>query len=846
MATSGSITIVQNLFITYYGRPGDKPGIEYWAGQLDNSNNGMVGVVDSFATSAESNALYENTLSTADRIVALFQNIFNRQPDSGGLIYYTNEVDSGRITIPNLAVNIIYGAQGSDKITLDNKLAAANLFTGNVATKVDGYQGNSATAVARSFLRTISSDTENSSIGQDSLNAWTNTTMVASKAPEKFNQLVQYGVLAQGSIVSDSLTVENIDQRISEMPPLPSSNEFSIFVHPMSDSGLSQSDNISKSKNPTIEVNLKGGFAKEGDVVKIFDSQVLLSEKTITTTDLTVGKVLVSANFTGSDGVKSIEATIVKKDGGAPIQSKKIDYTLDTKSIGIFKTGKALIYDPNFKQYGGGYSLQNDGKILFAGSKILTNSNAGIASSLSLARMNEDGTVDSSFGVNGTVSISFDNVKEIMPMGATPLIDGKTLVSGLAYSSSGKYSVVLAKTNSDGTLDQSFAKDGKLSFDLNGFTSRIVIKQSSDGKIYVTTNSSSYGATTFERVETMQSFNPDGTPNTSFGVNGKLIYKPMQGMEDVTSLAIQGDGKILIGASVTIGGVSKMIVTRMNKDGSMDLSYGNKGMSIIENGGGAFSNLAQLTLLKDSSLIVAGETFNAGSGFDIVMSRLTTDGLLDKTFGDRGYKVIDFDHGGNFVKNVTVDQEGKILVSVHSYDSPGASKTFDMIRLKSDGSIDTSFNFTNDSVNEGSFHFVRPDGKVIVAGLGFGMDKTKGPNYFAAQLNPDGSLDKTFGTFYSQGLFIDVNRNGVADANDVLRFFFSETVGNKTQISQFFETSRIYGAGNTPAKTEWSEGNKVLSVILGQGEQYEAGSNIALTGVQDIAGNAVDMVFNLI
>lgn len=173
MAASAYFNTVQKLYIAYYQRPADPAGLLYWAQRLDAAGGSLVGIINAFATSAESQALYGTiNANTIDAFIdSVYQALFNRAPDAAGKAFYKNGFLNGTFTAGNIALDILNGAQGDDAVAIQNKVTVANRFT----EAVDGrsmsnpdfgtgtafaatYAGNADAQVARNWLKNVTSD----------------------------------------------------------------------------------------------------------------------------------------------------------------------------------------------------------------------------------------------------------------------------------------------------------------------------------------------------------------------------------------------------------------------------------------------------------------------------------------------------------------------------------------------------------------------------------------------------------------------------------------------------------------------------------------------------------------
>jgi len=181
--------------------------------------------------------------------------------------------------------------------------------------------------------------------------------------------------------------------------------------------------------------------------------------------------------------------------------------------------------------------------------------------------------------------------------------------------------------------------------------------------------------------------------------------------------------------------------------GTLDLSFGNNGISLVDFGGSSnhcFSSAIQ----PDQKIVMAGYSFNDTK--DMSFARLNTDGTLDPGFGSGGIITPVFGATDEQMSDVLVQPDGFILAAGYSYD--GDESTMVAVRLTPIGLLDPSF--SNDGMVIIDFGFIedswgeaialQDDGKIIVAGYLYDLvfDLQCG----IARLNPDGSIDNSFGT----------------------------------------------------------------------------------------------------
>ncbi|HJQ27048.1 MAG TPA: delta-60 repeat domain-containing protein [Blastocatellia bacterium] len=245
-----------------------------------------------------------------------------------------------------------------------------------------------------------------------------------------------------------------------------------------------------------------------------------------------------------------------------------------------------------------------------------------------------------------------------------------------------------------------------------------------------------------------------GDLDPTFGNGGKIMTYP----GSVNALAIQPDGKI-IAAGPAGSEISGMAVTRYNPDGSTDLSFGV--------GGKAQAGLAQavataVALQSDGKIVVGG---NAGdlAAQDFALARFNPDGSLDPTFGIGGRVITDFFGYKDTLTALVIQPDGKIAVAGSAFHEP-QKYDFALARYDASGNLDVSFGiggkavtdfFNNDDYDEVAGMALQADGKIVAAGYA---------NYFSrhraavARYTADGSLDPTFGAggktttdFYASG-----------------------------------------------------------------------------------------------
>jgi CSLREA domain-containing protein len=123
---------VLGAYVAYYGRPADHGGLTYWASRMAQEGGSLSSIIQAFGESAEFTDRYGGR-SSQDLVAGIFQQLFGRAPDAAGLAYYTGELSAGRRSLQSIALDVMFGAQGTDATIITQRLAAARHFTTGAA-----------------------------------------------------------------------------------------------------------------------------------------------------------------------------------------------------------------------------------------------------------------------------------------------------------------------------------------------------------------------------------------------------------------------------------------------------------------------------------------------------------------------------------------------------------------------------------------------------------------------------------------------------------------------------------------------------------------------------------------
>jgi len=353
------------------------------------------------------------------------------------------------------------------------------------------------------------------------------------------------------------------------------------------------------------------------------------------------------------------------------------------------------------------------------------------------------GDLDPSFGVGGKVVTDFGGTDNAQAVLLQP--NSKTIVAG--STSSGGTDFALARYTKDGALDPIFGGDGMVTTDFGGGDVAWGLAFRPGGGIVAAGNTNGGPAVARYRW--------DGSLDPTFDGDGKST----PGLEGIWyDVALQVDGKIVIvGCKGCLGGNSDFIVGRLNANGSIDQGFGEQG-GWTETNFDAGDNAFAVAIQNDGRIVVGGWTGETPDG-DFALARYNQNGVLDPTFDGDGKVTIDFG-GLEHAYALAIQSDGKIVVAGESRDGSG-DYDFALARLNVDGSLDTqgldrymdapfgvggkvTTDF-NGGEDEALSVAIESSGKIVLAGLAEPNPSTDEWDFGLARYNVDGSLDSSFG-----------------------------------------------------------------------------------------------------
>ena len=350
--------------------------------------------------------------------------------------------------------------------------------------------------------------------------------------------------------------------------------------------------------------------------------------------------------------------------------------------------GKVLTNNAtNFGQAVNTVALQTDGKIIVAGS---VNNNFG------LVRYNANGSLDTSFGAGGIVSISPEDTSVDVLLGIAIQSDGKILAAGPVNAGNDFFVIRL---NPNGALDTTFGNSGVVAEEVCIPNSGALVVQP-NGEIIVV------GGCAIR-------FKPNGTLDPSFGIGGVARLVSVEG----GAVALQSDGKFLVaGFAGTAGG----LISRYNPSGSIDPSFG------IFGSVGCPSPASALAVQGDGKIVVAGTLTDLRTPpgtQDLALVRYNADGSVDETFGTRGGVVASFFSApANAAAFAVLIQPNGDIVAAGQANSGNNPSRFAVARFTGLGQPDLTFGTGGivttsfGKMDSATALALQTDGKIIAAG----------------------------------------------------------------------------------------------------------------------------------
>lgn len=447
-----------------------------------------------------------------------------------------------------------------------------------------------------------------------------------------------------------------------------------------------------------------------------------------------------------------------------------------------------------------GLTLDGTGRIIIVGS-----ANIGSSLDLAVARVTADGALDPTLGGNGkvttAVSVSYEEARDVV---VQP--DGDIVVAGFVYAQSSD-DFLLVRFIDNGLLDEEFAggagfvrtritasedrcqsvilqPDGKIvaagwttagnrnfaairyledgsldtSFGVSGIARTpaglgddlaYVLQRQSDGKLLLGGTASN----TNDQFAVIR-YTSAGVLDTSFGSTGKALFTLPDREGAGTAMAMQTDGKVLLGGTASSGSISDLALLRLSTGGALDATFNGTGRVITDLGQlPPISTARVVEVQANGRVLIAGGTLES-DGFKMIVMRFLDNGQPDASFGVQGRVILPFGTESDLAYCMALQSDGRILAG--GYTTQDGTAHFALARLLSNGELDPDFGAGGTVTTQlGTFESemyalaLQSDGKIVAVGFAWNALATPNRDFTIVRYLANGTLDTSFGALGS-------------------------------------------------------------------------------------------------
>ena len=299
------------------------------------------------------------------------------------------------------------------------------------------------------------------------------------------------------------------------------------------------------------------------------------------------------------------------------------------------------------------------------------------------------GELNTSFGNNGTYvfdpSVAHDMMEKILVQE-----DGKIITTGKARVDGDNYSVYVSRHNADGTLDETYGDGGIIYLKAKeGIYVNCAFDAALDknGNLFIAgytfdyTNNSAF----------VICLDENGIENTEFGDNGYVISEYGNGIV-YEAIDIDANGRPVVTGYID----DNIIVRRYNTKGNIDKTFGKEGTMTIrfDTSPYAYSYAYDIEILDNGKMLLTGHKVSENMLYESYLLRLKSNGDFDATFADNGLLILNAGDYAEYATSISVQADGKYLVGGHAdlfTTEPLPRSGSHITRVNTDGTIDKSF-----------------------------------------------------------------------------------------------------------------------------------------------------------
>ncbi len=424
-----------------------------------------------------------------------------------------------------------------------------------------------------------------------------------------------------------------------------------------------------------------------------------------------------------------------------------------------------------FQRNGTGTSLNDVDQ--YSDGKILASGIAGV--DYFFTRFHPDGSLDTSFGNNGTILISSSGVCRNLKI---KILSDDSILSVVRYCYQGNLRKTdVIKYDQDGVLDTSFGSGGTTGLEF-GFDDQAIndFVITPDAKIALVGSAGDLNSSNeLEEELFVVRLLENGSFDTGFNGTG-LFTHPITA---TTGILVQPDGKLLltgIEGFVVVPSSGDIAIMRLTESGALDTSFSGDGYDLLNIDTAADYGNA-LALQEDGKIIIGGRYFDfgGGTGYDEVLARYNSNGTLDTTFGDAGVIDVGSSGGGDEIFRLLWQDDFRLLS--HGKSGPITLATGRFIIEDAAATID---------IPDANF-------EQRLQSLGLDTDGTINGQIFASDALPVTSLDiSSSGIVDLTGLegfinleVLDFSDNSVSSVDLALNTALTSVDGSSNQLTSF-------------------------------------------------------------
>jgi uncharacterized delta-60 repeat protein len=423
--------------------------------------------------------------------------------------------------------------------------------------------------------------------------------------------------------------------------------------------------------------------------------------------------------------------------------------------------------------------------------------------------LNPDGSRDASFGSNGAVRVSFLYDKlAVDAAGGYILGEAGGYVSDSEQGGGTPNDFTVACFLANGSADTSFGANGKAVVDFGGMDRLKQVIALPNGQALLAGSVSAGGNTELGVAR----LNANGTLDTTFGTNGKLVVTLPGEHTGAYQAVSDGHGGLLAWSEIALqGGGHEVHIAHYTATGAFDTAFGNNGLLNFSIGSWYANRAGALTVDASGGIVLGWGAFDYESavGYRPMLTRFNADGTLDSSFGNGGTADVQVGIAYGSTYGLTVDAAGHLVLAPTL--AGGSDADFGLVRVNANGALDTSFGTggaTRTDVGYGDDAktvLQLPGGDLLLAGhtsANYQSDLAAFVRY-----NADGSLEQGFG--------------GPADETITGWLTATDPDDNASSLVWSGSTNGVYGRFNVDAGGTWAytvDNSRAATQNLGAGQ----------------------------